>query len=134
MSRNLLVESPEGIAPRSVECELRFDALAPLAMREYSFLRREAQISLLPFPVVQNAELLEKFAHEHRSSARYRDVVRCPRVRRDIIFAGPRVAADSLLELENDEVGHSAALQFPTCAQPRDASADDDNWHAAFST
>jgi hypothetical protein len=73
-----LVESAECRAARGVEREVGLDAIVPLAVREESLLRREAQVPLLPNAVAKDAQLLEQFADERRLDARHGHVVRRP--------------------------------------------------------
>ena len=110
--------------------ELRLDAGVPLPVHEQSFLRREAEITLLPFAIPQHTKLFEQLPDECRAWAWNGDIVRGPRVGRDVVLTGTCVTARSRPELQQGEVAHAAAVELPSRRQTGDAGANDRNVHA----
>src|SRR5439155_240306 len=112
------------------EADRRLQTVLPCAVQEQALLRIEAEIALLPLPVAEDAELLEKLPDEHRPTAGDRHIMRAPGVRGDLVLAPARVPTGALLHLHNHKVAEPALVEPPGGREPGDTAPDNDERYA----
>src|SRR6185437_13642634 len=105
----------------------RLNPVLPSSVHEQALLRREAEIAIFQFAVLQHAEFLEQFADVNCLRAWNRNIVRGPRIGSDFVLAPTGIAPGLIVHFEENEILESSLIQSPGCAESGDASADNDD-------
>ena len=107
--------------------DFRLDAFLPAAVKIQPLLRSEAQAALVPFAVLEHAQLFEQLAHQGGARVGNRHVVRGPGIRGDLVLTPARISAGLGFHFKQHEIAKAAFVQTPRRAQSGDAAADDDD-------
>ena len=126
---NLIFEPPELLTILFVQSNRRLDSVLPSAIQKQTFLRREAQVSFFPLPVLQNAEFLEQLPNKDGFSAWDWNVMGGPWISRDLVFAPARIAAGLIVHLEQNEIVETLLVQAPRSTEAGNAATHNDNRH-----
>jgi hypothetical protein len=98
---------------------------------EEAFLGGVAEPALVPYAVLEQAELLAEGAYVVGVGRREREIVGGPGVGGDFVFACAGIAAGFGLHFEEDEVVEAGAFEPPAGGESGDAASDDDEGHLA---